>query len=93
MTIKLKEYNPVDFFQDEDEIVAYLNEAYLDEDPNVFLVALGHIAKRRGMTELAKCTGLSRESLYKAFSGNTKPKWDTVQRVMKALNIKIKAVA
>ena len=93
MTIILKEYNPVDFFQNEEEIVAYLNEAYLDEDPNVFLVAPGHIAKSRGMTELAKCTGLNRESLYKALSGNTKPKWDTVQRVMKALNIKIQAVA
>jgi probable addiction module antidote protein len=93
MTIELKAYNPVEFFQNEEELVSYLNDAYSDDDPSVFLVALGHIAKAKGMANLAKITGLNRESLYKALSGETQPRWDTVQRVMKGLKIKLKAVA
>ncbi|BCG63785.1 MAG: toxin [Methyloprofundus sp.] len=93
MAIELKSYNPVEFFQNEEELVSYLNDAYLDEDPSVFLVALGHIAKARGMSNLAKVTGLNRESLYKALSGDTQPRWDTVQRVIKGLKINLKAVA
>ena len=93
MTIELKPYNPVEFLQNEEEIISYLNDAYSDDDPNVFLVALGHIAKAKGMGNLAKVTGLNRESLYKALSGDTQPRWDTVQRVMKGLKINLKAVA
>ncbi|NOR69958.1 MAG: putative addiction module antidote protein [Methylomarinum sp.] len=93
MAIELKAYNPVEFFQNEEEVISYLNDAYSDDDPSVFLVALGHIAKAKGMTNLAKITGLNRESLYKALSGETQPRWDTVQRVMKGLKITLKAVA
>jgi len=56
-------------------------------------VALGHIAKTKGMANLAKITGLNRESLYKALSGDTQPRWDTVQRIVKGLKINLKAVA
>jgi len=93
MAIELKPYNPVEFLQNEEEIISYLNDAYSDDDPSVFLVALGHVAKTKGMANLAKVTGLNRESLYKALSGDTQPRWDTVQRVMKGLKINLKAVA
>jgi probable addiction module antidote protein len=93
MAIELKSYNPIEFLQNEEEIISYLNDAYSDDDPSVFLVALGHIAKAKGMANLAKVTGLNRESLYKALSGDTQPRWDTVQRVMKGLKINLKAVA
>jgi len=93
MAIELKSYNPVEFLENEAEVISYLNEAYADDDPSVFLVALGHIAKTKGMANLAKVTGLNRESLYKALSGDTQPRWDTVQRVMKGLKINLKAVA
>lgn len=93
MSIELKAYNPVEFFQNEEEVVSYLNDAYSDDDPSIFLVALGHIAKVKGMANLAKITGLNRESLYKALSGETQPRWDTVQRVIKGLKINLKAVA
>ncbi len=93
MNIKLSEYNPLDFLQNDSEVAAYLNDAYLDADPRVFLIALGHIAKAKGMSYVAEKSGLNRESLYKALSGNTQPRWDTVQRVMKSLDIHIQAVA
>lgn len=90
--VKLSNYNPVDILQD-NEIAEYLNEAYMDEDPGVFLVALGHIAKAKGMSYTAEKSGLNRESLYRALSGKTYPRWDTVQRVMKSLDINIQTVA
>ena len=52
---KLSAFNPVEFMQDDDEIAEYLTEAYLDEDPNVFIVALGHVTKHKGLST-AFCT-------------------------------------
>jgi len=66
--------------------------AFLDDDPAVFVTALGHVAKAKGITQLATDTGLNRESLYKALSGKTQPKWDTVQRIIKALHITLHVV-
>ncbi len=93
MTTETKPYDAALFIKTDDDIVNYLNDAFLDDDPNVFIIALGDVAKIKGMAELARQTGLNRESLYRALSGNAKPQWDTVQRVLKALNINIRAVA
>jgi probable addiction module antidote protein len=71
----------------------YLTQAFLDDDPAVFVTALGHVAKAKGIAQLATDTGLNRESLYKALSGKTQPKWDTVQRIIKALNINLHIAA
>lgn len=89
MSIELISYSPMDYLQGDEEIADYLSHAFLDDDPAVFVTALGHVAKVKGITQLAKDTGLNRESLYKALSGKTQPKWDTVQRIIKALNISI----
>ena len=86
---KLTPFNPVDLLQGEDEIAEFLSEAYLDDDPNVFIIALGHVAKHKGISTLAKETGLNRESLYKTFSGKVQPKWDTVHRLLRALKVKL----
>ena len=93
MKTETKPYNPADFFQNDTEIADYLNNAFMDDDPKMFIIALGHFAKAKGITALAKETGLSRESLYKTLSGKTHPKWDTIQRIIKALNIHLQAVA
>ena len=89
MSIELKPYTPMDYLQGDEEIADYLSNAFLDNDPAVFVTALGYVAKARGISQLAKDTGLNRESLYKALSGNTQPKWDTIQRIIKALSISI----
>ena len=86
---KLTPLNPVDLLQGEDEIAEFLSEAYLDDDPNVFIIALGHVAKHKGISTLAKETGLNRESLYKTFSGKVQPKWDTVHRLLRALKVRL----
>lgn len=92
MTTEIKPYNPFNNLLTDDDMGDYLTNAFLDEDPAVFVTALGHIARHKGITQLANDTGLNRESLYKALSGKTQPRWDTIQRIIKALNIQVKVV-
>ena len=93
MKTKTSPYNPLDYLNSEEEIAQYLNDAYVDDDPEVFVIALGHVAKAKGVADVAKAAGLNRESLYKVFSGKAKPQWATIQSVMKALKVQIRAVA
>ena len=86
-------YNPFDHLLTQADMGDYLTQAFLDDDPAVFVTALGHVAKAKGIAQLATDTGLNRESLYKALSGKTQPKWDTVQRIIKALNINLHIAA
>lgn len=93
MAEKVKPFNPFDYFETKEEINDYLEECFRDGDPSVFVCALGHLAKHRGIAEVSKATGLNRESLYKTFSGKVQPKWDTIARVMRALNVDMTVVA
>jgi probable addiction module antidote protein len=93
MNIKTTPFNPIAFLKSDDEISEYLTEAYRDEDPAVFIVALGHVARHRGIAKLAEETGLNRESLYKTFNGKVQPKWDTVHRLLKAMKVELAIAA
>ncbi len=59
------------------------------ENPDVFISAIGDVAKARGMTQIAKETGLGRESLYKALRLGSHPRFETINTVLKALGVKI----
>jgi len=85
MSEKTAPYNPFDYLEGQNEIDAYLAEAFADEDPRVFLVALGFLAKKKGMSEVAKRAGVNRESLYKSLAEDGNPRFDTIMKVMKAL--------
>lgn len=89
MKTETKPYNPFDHLLTQADVGEYLTQAFLDDDPAVFVTALGHIAKAKGIAQLATDTGLNRESLYKALSGKAQPKWATVQRIIKALHINL----
>ena len=89
MKTETKPYNPFNHLLTDADMGQYLTNAFMDDDPAVFVTALGHVAKAKGLAKLSQDTGLNRESLYKALSGKSKPKWDTVQRIIKALNIQI----
>ena len=93
MSIETTPFNPMDFLKTDDEIAAYLTEAYRDDDPAVFIVALGHVVKKKGLAQLAEDTGLNRESLYKTFNGKVQPKWDTVHRLLKAMKVELAIAA
>ncbi len=88
---KMRTFDAADYL-DSDEVVAeYLNAALEDENPDVLLQAIADVAKARGMSQLAKDTGLARESLYKALAPGAKPRYDTVLRLMRALGVELHA--
>lgn len=89
MGIKTTPHNPFDYFETQAEINDFLRDCFNDEDPRVFPEALGFLIKKHGMADVAEATGLNRENLYRSFNGKTQPKWDTVSRVLRALNVNI----
>ena len=88
-------YNVADHLRTPKEMAAYL-EACLEEadgDAAFIAKALGDIARAKGMAHVARDTGLSRESLYKALSGERSPSFDTILKVVAALGIELHAEA
>lgn len=76
-------------YLDNDAVVAeYLSAAVEDPNPDVFIAALGDVAKARGMAQIAKDAGLGRESLYKALGAGAHPRYETVSAVLGALGVK-----
>ncbi len=91
--IKLSKWDSAEYLRTDEDMVLYL-EACLEEagDDAAFIAkALGTIARAKGMTQLANQTGLGRESLYKALSGEGNPSFATILKVMNALGIKLHA--
>lgn len=82
-------FDAADYLDSDVVIAEYLNAALEDQNPNVFLQAIADVAKARGMTKLAKDTGLGRESLYKALAPGAKPRYDTVIRLVRALGVEL----
>jgi len=79
-------------YLDSDEAVAeYLSQVLEDGDNEEFIRAIGYVAKAKGMAQIAKDTGLGRESLYKAFRPSAKPRFETVMKVMNALKLQLNA--
>ncbi|WP_427313195.1 addiction module antidote protein [Cupriavidus sp. H39] len=81
--------------RNEQEIAAYLDACLAEagDDDRFIAYALGVVARARGMTRLARETGLSRESLYRSLSGEGNPEFGTIWKVMRALGIRLHASA
>jgi len=86
---KISEFDASEFLDNEELIAEYLTAALEDENPDVFLAAVGNVAKARGMSAIAEQTGLGRESLYKAMAPGAKPRYDTVLKVLHSLGVKV----
>jgi probable addiction module antidote protein len=93
MTIKLSEFDTSAYLDNEEVIAEYLTAALEDSNPEVFLAAIGHVAKARGMSTIAQRSGLGRESLYKALAPGAKPRYDTVLKVLHSLGVKLTVTA
>ena len=91
MTIKTRTFTAADYLDNGETIAEYLNLALEDSNPEMLLLAIGNIARARGMAQVAQDSGLGRESLYKALSDGAKPRYDTVLKVMRALGVKLHA--
>lgn len=86
--IETNRFDIVKYLDNDEAIALYLNEMLETGNSNDFILALGDVARAKGIAEIAQKTGLARESIYKALSDGAKPRFDTVLRIMQALNLK-----
>ena len=86
---KATSWDAADYLETEADIAAYLNAAFEDGDTSVIAAALGDVARAKGMTQLAKETGITRDGLYKALSPTGNPSFDTVQKILRAFGLRL----
>lgn len=82
-------FDASEYLKDESEMLEYLSVAMEDENPDVFITALGHVAKARGMAQVAEASGLGRESLYKALKPGSKLRYQTMHKIIHALGFQL----
>ena len=90
---KITRYDIAEHLRTPEEMAAYLEACFEEADGNAAFIAkaLGDIARAKGMAQVARDSGLSRESLYKALSGERSPDFDTILKVVGALGLKLHA--
>jgi len=89
----LPEFDATHYLDSETTIAAYLTDILDANDASLLAAALGDIARARGMTEIARSAGITREALYKALRSGSAPRFDTVSRVCAALGVRLVAQA
>ncbi len=92
MSITTSKWDASEYLDSPEMIQEYLKISFEDGDTEQLLKAIGNVAKAKGMTEIAKKTKLGRQNLYKAFSADSSPKFDTVKKVVEALGCKLAIV-
>ncbi len=85
----LSKFDVVDYLGTEKDIAAYLSAVLEDGNPALFVAAIGDIAKAKGMSEIAKKSGVTRESLYRALKTEARPRFETVAKVVHALGMRL----
>ena len=96
MTKKIKiadlpEFDMAEYLPDEQAVAEYLTVVLEENDPAALAEALGTIARARGMTDIAKSSGITREALYKALRPNASPRFETISKVCAALGVRLVA--
>jgi probable addiction module antidote protein len=89
----LPEFDAALYLDDEETIAAYLTGILAENNATLLAKALGNIARARGMKEIAKSAGITREALYKALRSGSAPRFDTMSRVCVALGVRLVAQA
>ena len=87
--LEVTNFDIAEYLDNKEVIAEYLSQILADGDMDELLEALGNIAKAKGMSQIASETGLGRESLYKTFHKGTKPKFDTIMKVLQSFGVKI----
>jgi len=90
---RTKTWDAAEHLKTDEDMAAYLEAALEESDPALIAAALGDIARAKGMSDIARETGLGRESLYKALSRDGNPEFSTVLKVVKALGLRLHASA
>lgn len=83
--MKTSQFDIADYLDNEEVVAEYLNAVLADGNESDIITAIGHVAKAIGMTKIARETGLSRPSLYKALSKGAKPQFETIIKVLRAI--------
>ena len=91
MSITTHPFDPAEHLQDEESIAVFLSSILEEHDPALLAEAIGTIARARGMSKIAADSGIAREALYKALRADAQPRFETIQRVMAALGVKLVA--
>lgn len=88
---KVSKFDAADYLKTPAAIAAYLTEAFETNDPVYILNAFDTVARAKGIADVSKATGLSRESIYKTFKETAKPEFETVRKVMGSFGVKLVA--
>ena len=88
---RLVPFDAARYLTDDAAVAEYMTAVLETQDPDLLLMALGDVARARGMAQVAKEAGLGRESLYKALAPGAKPRFDTVMKVARALGVRLTA--
>ena len=93
MKLQTTVFDPAKYLKNNEDFAAYLNDAFEQNDPALFTLALGDVARAKSMSKIASDSGLNRESLYKTLSKDGNPTISTVMGVLKAVGVKLQAVS
>ena len=91
MSTETRPFDPAEHLQDEEAIAVFLSSVLEENNPALLAEAIGTIARARGMSKIAADSGIAREALYKALRADAQPRFETIQRVMAALGVKLVA--
>jgi len=89
MSIKITPFDAAKYLETDEDIVAFLTDMLENGTSEDFINALGTVARARGMTEIARDAGVTRASLYKSMADGARPRFDTINRVVGALGLKL----
>lgn len=92
MKTSLRDFDAADYLDSEEQLSAYLSAAMAEPDEALFLAALGAVARRRGMGSVASRSGLGRESLYKALTPGSHPRYETIRQVLAGMGMRLTVV-
>lgn len=93
MSVKITPFDAADYLDSDEACAEFITAAFETNDPAAVARAVGIVARARGMTEIARSTGLGRESLYRALGAEGNPELATLLKVMKALGLELKVAA
>lgn len=91
--VELAPFDASEYLDSEEVIAEYLAAAWEEPNPDVFLLAMANVAKARGISQIAKASGLGRESLYKALAPGAKVRYETVRKILDSLGVRLTIAA